>query len=72
MHVVPEGAASVTEGRTDAESGGLFSFVAFRLAKKLNILDDKSMRLLLTCVILTMVTAPFLEEMGGDITKKLE
>ena len=65
MHVVPEGAASVTEGRTDAESGGLFSFVAFRLAKKFNILEYEITRLLLMCVSLTMVTTPFLKEMGG-------
>jgi len=52
--------------------GGEFAFVAFRLAKKFGILDDESTRLLLTCVSLTMITTPFLEEMGGKIAKKLE
>ena len=52
--------------------GGEFAFVAFRLAKKFNILDDKSMRLMITCVSLTMVTTSLLEEMGGEISKKPE
>ena len=51
--------------------GGGFDFVAFRLSNKFNILDDKSTRLLLTCVSLTMVTTQFLEEMEGNIDKKL-
>ena len=52
--------------------GGGFAFVAFRLAKKFNIMDDEITRLLLTFLSLTMVTTPFLEETGGKITKKLE
>ena len=49
-----------------------FAFVAFRLANKFNILDAESTRLLLTYVSLTIVTTPFLKEMGGNIANKLE
>ena len=73
MHVVPEGAAGVTENGTGAESGGGgVALVKLRLTKKFNILDDESTRLLITCVSLTMATTPFFEEMGGKIAKKLE
>ena len=66
LHVVPEGAAGVTESGTGTESGGReFALVVFRLANNLNILDNESMMLLLACVSLTMVTTPFLKEMGG-------
>ena len=44
---------------------GEFVFIAFRLAKKFNILDDEITRLLLTCISLTMANTPFLDEMGG-------
>ena len=73
MHVVPEGADGVTEGGTGDESkGGGFAFVAFRLAKKFNILEYEITRLLLMCVSLTMVATPFLKDMKGGIAKKLE
>ena len=52
--------------------GGGFAFVAFRLTNKFNILDAESTRLLLTYVSLTIVTTPFLKDMGGNIANKLE
>ena len=73
VHVVPEGADGVTEGGTGDESkGGGFAFVAFRLAKKFNILDDESTRILITCVSLTTVTTPSLGGMEGKIANKTE
>ena len=36
------------------------------------ILDDEITRLLLTSVSLAMVSTPFLEDMRGEIAKKLE
>ena len=61
MHIVPEGASGVTESGTGAESGGgVFAFVAFRLANKFNVLDYESTRLILTYVSLAMITTPFL------------
>ena len=55
-----------------SKGGGGVVFVAFRLSKKFNILDDKSTSILLTCVSITMVTTSSLEEMGWEIAKKLE
>jgi len=52
--------------------GGEFAFVAFGLARNLGILDPTTTKLMLTSVALTMAVTPFLSEVGGKITKKLE
>ena len=52
--------------------GGEFAFVAFGLARSVNILDPTTTKMLLTCVSLTMALTPFLDEMGTKIAKKLE
>lgn len=45
--------------------GGEFAFVAFRTARALGILDEKTTKLLLTCVSLTMALTPLVEELGS-------
>ena len=52
--------------------GGEFAFVAFGLARSVNILDPATTKMLLTCVSLTMALTPFLDEMGTKIAKKME
>ena len=52
--------------------GGEFAFVAFGLARSVNILDPGTTKMLLTCVSLTMALTPFLDEMGTKIAKKME
>lgn len=52
--------------------GGEFAFVAFALARSVNILDPKTTKFLLTCVSLTMALTPFLDDMGGKLAKKME
>lgn len=52
--------------------GGEFGIVAFRLARSLDILDEHTSKLLLTCVSLTMAITPFLEEFGGWLAKRME
>jgi Kef-type K+ transport system membrane component KefB len=52
--------------------GGEFAFVAFRLARSLNILDADTTKLMLTCVSLTMALTPFAEEVGSKMALRLE
>jgi CPA2 family monovalent cation:H+ antiporter-2 len=52
--------------------GGEFAFVAFRLARSLNILDADTTKLMLTCVSLTMALTPFAEEIGSKMALRLE
>jgi CPA2 family monovalent cation:H+ antiporter-2 len=52
--------------------GGEFAFVAFRLARSYDILDNDLTKLMLTCVSLTMGLTPFLEEFGSRMATKLD
>jgi CPA2 family monovalent cation:H+ antiporter-2 len=52
--------------------GGEFAFVAFRLARSLNILDAATTKLMLTCVSLTMALTPFVEGIGSKTALRLE
>jgi len=52
--------------------GGEFAFVAFRLARSLDILDGDTTKLMLTCVSLTMALTPFVEEFGSKLALRLE
>lgn len=52
--------------------GGEFAFVAFGLARSVNLLDPATTKMLLTCVSLTMALTPFLDDMGTKIAKKME
>jgi monovalent cation:proton antiporter-2 (CPA2) family protein len=52
--------------------GGEFAFVAFGLARSVNILNPATTKMLLTCVSLTMALTPFLDDVGTKIAKKME
>mmetsp|Transcript_754 Transcript_754/g.1791 ORF Transcript_754/g.1791 Transcript_754/m.1791 type:complete len:485 (-) Transcript_754:63-1517(-) len=47
--------------------GGEFAFVAFRLARSCGIFSDELTKLMLTCVSLTMVLTPFLDDTGAKM-----
>uniref|UniRef100_A0A7S0BZ08 Cation/H+ exchanger transmembrane domain-containing protein n=1 Tax=Proboscia inermis TaxID=420281 RepID=A0A7S0BZ08_9STRA len=47
--------------------GGEFAFVAFHMARDLEILNDETTRLMLTCVSLTMAFTPFLDGLGHKL-----
>jgi CPA2 family monovalent cation:H+ antiporter-2 len=49
-----------------------FAFVAFRMARRLGVLDDTTTRLMLTVVSLTMALTPFAEELGARIANTLK
>lgn len=52
--------------------GGEFAFVAFGLARSVNILDPATTKMLLTCVSLTMALTPALDDLGTKLAKKME
>lgn len=47
--------------------GGEFAFVAFRLARSCGIFSDELTKMMLTCVSLTMVLTPFLDDKGAKM-----
>ena len=49
-----------------------FAFVAFRMARSHGIMDEKTTKLMLTAVSLTMALTPFAEEFGTKVAAKLE
>lgn len=51
--------------------GGEFAFVAFRLARSCGIFSDELTKLMLTCVSLTMVLTPFLDDKGAELAIEL-
>ncbi len=51
--------------------GGEFAFVAFKSARSAGILSAETTKMLLTCVSLTMVCTPFLEDFGSTMALKL-
>lgn len=52
--------------------GGEFAFVAFRLARGCGIFSDELTKLLLTCVSLTMVLTPLLDDIGAKMAIELD
>ena len=47
--------------------GGEFAFVAFRLARSCGIFNDELTKMMLTCVSLTMILTPFLDDTGAKM-----
>ncbi|CAB9498441.1 regulated potassium-efflux system protein [Seminavis robusta] len=51
--------------------GGEFAFVAFRLARSLNIFDAELTKLMLTSVSMTMALTPLVEGVGSSLAKSM-
>jgi len=64
--------ASSQEVGSLLSQGGEFAFVAFRLARSLNIFDPDLTKLLLTSVSMTMALTPIVESLGGKLATKMK
>lgn len=63
--------SSIQTGLLNAQ-GGEFAFVALGIAERANLIPSKLTKLLLTTVALSMAATPFLAELGGVISNKIE